>query len=574
VEDNVVVDNVIADSGDSAGATFASDDIGGVHFPRSKLIFGADGLNEGDVSTANPLPTTAKSVVPGTGATNLGKAEDAAHTSGDVGVMALGVRSDTLATLAGTDGDYTPFQVDENGAVWVHDEISVVDSNNSTTSTLGIGAAFTGTGVDLLSYSSVSVIIHASHSSATDGMLFQYSSDDSNWDKTLTFTFTGGNGGRVFQLPIHARYFRFVYTNGGTAQTHFRVQTLLLHVTPQQTTHRLIDDVNPDRSVAVTKAAIIAQAAGSGDFIPVQSTAGGNLKVAIEEADTSATGLAKAEDAVHSSGDVGVMSLGVRNDVLAALVDTDGDYASLQLNDIGALWTHHAPNDIDAGNSTTTPINANITFTGTGVDVLDSAAVAVTIDASHDSAVDGMQFQFSTDNVNWDVVHSFTYTAANGGRIFQLGAHTRYFRVVYINGGTNQTHFRVQTILMHSDPITSIHRLVDDTNPDRSATIVKSVMIAQAAGTGDFVPVQATAAGNFKIAVEEFDTSLPAGTNNIGDVDVLTLPGSIQGPASPTIDSYSHVAINLTTGHYGHHGVCSIWWYFSATERQFFYARF
>lgn len=47
------------------------------------------------------------SVVPGTGATNLGKAEDAVHASGDTGVMALGVRKDTAASLAGTDGDYT-----------------------------------------------------------------------------------------------------------------------------------------------------------------------------------------------------------------------------------------------------------------------------------------------------------------------------------------------------------------------------------------------------------------------------------------------------------------------------------
>ena len=48
------------------------------------------------------------SVVPGTGATNLGKAEDAAHSSGDVGVMSLAVRNDTLAALAGTEGDYAP----------------------------------------------------------------------------------------------------------------------------------------------------------------------------------------------------------------------------------------------------------------------------------------------------------------------------------------------------------------------------------------------------------------------------------------------------------------------------------
>jgi hypothetical protein len=59
------------------------------------------------------------SVVPGTGATNLGKAEDAAHSSGDTGVMALAVRSDAGGAIAGTDGDYTPLQVDSAGALRV-----------------------------------------------------------------------------------------------------------------------------------------------------------------------------------------------------------------------------------------------------------------------------------------------------------------------------------------------------------------------------------------------------------------------------------------------------------------------
>ncbi|KKL44822.1 hypothetical protein LCGC14_2361840 [marine sediment metagenome] len=35
---------------------------------------------------------------------------------------------------------------------------------------------------------------------------------------------------------------------------------------------------------------------------------------------------------------------------------------------------------------------------------------------------------------------------------------------------------------------------------------------------------------------------------DIGDVDVTSLPGSISGPAEPSIDSYTHKAINLTTG--------------------------
>ncbi len=47
-------------------------------------------------------------------------AEDAAHSSGDYGFQVLLVRNDDLASLAGVDGDYTPGQADENGALYVN----------------------------------------------------------------------------------------------------------------------------------------------------------------------------------------------------------------------------------------------------------------------------------------------------------------------------------------------------------------------------------------------------------------------------------------------------------------------
>ena len=40
-----------------AGAVAATDDIAGIHFPRVKLVHGADGTNAGDVADANPFPT-------------------------------------------------------------------------------------------------------------------------------------------------------------------------------------------------------------------------------------------------------------------------------------------------------------------------------------------------------------------------------------------------------------------------------------------------------------------------------------------------------------------------------------
>ena len=72
-------------------------------------------------SDADPFITdvSVSSIAPGTAASSLGKAEDAAHTSGDVGVMPLVVRSDAGGTLAGTDGDYAPLQVDASGALRV-----------------------------------------------------------------------------------------------------------------------------------------------------------------------------------------------------------------------------------------------------------------------------------------------------------------------------------------------------------------------------------------------------------------------------------------------------------------------
>lgn len=56
----------------------------------------------------------------GSGVTGLGKAEDTAHVSGDVGVMSLAVRNDSAAAFAGTNGDYSAIAVNSVGAVQVN----------------------------------------------------------------------------------------------------------------------------------------------------------------------------------------------------------------------------------------------------------------------------------------------------------------------------------------------------------------------------------------------------------------------------------------------------------------------
>jgi hypothetical protein len=58
-------------------------------------------------------------LVPGTAAADIGKAEDAAHASGDTGVMMLAVRRDAAAVGSGTDGDYSTLNVDSYGRLRV-----------------------------------------------------------------------------------------------------------------------------------------------------------------------------------------------------------------------------------------------------------------------------------------------------------------------------------------------------------------------------------------------------------------------------------------------------------------------
>lgn len=70
------------------------------------------------------------SIIPGTGATNLGKAEDAVHATGDVGVMALAVRQDTATALA-ANNDYIPLIVDASGRL--HANVGVVTPGTAAT---------------------------------------------------------------------------------------------------------------------------------------------------------------------------------------------------------------------------------------------------------------------------------------------------------------------------------------------------------------------------------------------------------------------------------------------------------
>lgn len=74
-----------------------------------------------------------------------------------------------------------------------------------------------------------------------------------------------------------------------------------------------------------------------GDYAPLQLDEQGRLKV-IADLDVDFD-YVYAEDSGHTTGDLGSHSLGVRKDTLSASTDADGDYASFLSTSRGALWT-------------------------------------------------------------------------------------------------------------------------------------------------------------------------------------------------------------------------------------------
>jgi hypothetical protein len=106
---------------------------------------------------------------------------------------------------------------------------SVVDANNSSVVELAANADFTGTGTDVLDYAMVSVFVDASVDSDPAGVRLEFSTDNTNWDESLTYFYDATYGARRIHAPVSAQYFRVVYQNGGTTQVggHFRLSTLL-----------------------------------------------------------------------------------------------------------------------------------------------------------------------------------------------------------------------------------------------------------------------------------------------------------------------------------------------------------
>ena len=163
-------------------------------------------------------------------------------------------------------------------------DIGVASAENSSTTPLGISGVFTGTAVDTTGFVTFNVVIYSNVASATDGFCIDWSPDGTNWDLTECHT-VSANTGIAHLSRCKAKYARVRYTNGGTAQTTFRLATILKRNAVSATYEQLSADVDDSHDAALVRA-IIAWKKPNGDYTNFQSTTAGNFKISLEEIET------------------------------------------------------------------------------------------------------------------------------------------------------------------------------------------------------------------------------------------------------------------------------------------------
>ena len=187
-----------------------------------------------------------------------------------------------------------------SGAV-VATPASVVNSGNSSTIPLAGGASFIGTTTDVLQYAAVEVF---AYSNVSGTLNLEFSIDGTNWDLTIPYTLTAGVALDVPSGP-HAQYFRVRYVNGGAAQATFRLQTLLLAVTPAPHSIPLGSvPLSGDDAVLVQAEIVGLSSSGGGTYVPVKVNPSGAVQVGggVAIYDSTNTNPAQVVNTVPTSG--------------------------------------------------------------------------------------------------------------------------------------------------------------------------------------------------------------------------------------------------------------------------------
>lgn len=129
-----------------------------------------------------------------------------------------------------------------------------ISETNSTTDLLEAGETFTGEWEEIKDYAIIKVGVYSDQAAASGGLCFQQSPDQNIvFDEPYDL---GAGDKKLFTPNPILKYFRIVYTNGGTLQGEFSIQTIYSSVYTKPTSHRLGDTVTGNDDTELTKTVI------------------------------------------------------------------------------------------------------------------------------------------------------------------------------------------------------------------------------------------------------------------------------------------------------------------------------
>lgn len=196
-------------------------------------------------------------------------------------------------------------------------------------------------------------------------------------------------------------------------------------------------------------------------------------------------------------------SVGLTGPITGSVSLTQPVTGSFEITEPVEIWTKGVHS---VGNSTTTPLAAGASFTGSWEEVVSYGAITLSVysDVNSKPGPDGLRFQWGSDGTNVDASTN-TEVTGSSGRAFILGPRSRYFRVLYGNGGTDQTVFRLSTDY-HQNAVSPLQRALHENLTEQNLAQTTRTVIAGKKPDGIFANVALTSEGKLQVDASQTTT--------------------------------------------------------------------
>lgn len=154
---------------------------------------------------------------------------------------------------------------------------SVVSTLNVPTGPLAANALFVGQWEEVKEFAAIQVAVFTDAPSASGGAVVEFSANAVDVIRSVPTSIVA-NFGAYFHLAPEARFVRFRYTNGATAQTILRLSIIYSYVTPAEVAQPLAASLT-DANLATVVRSILAGRLPSGAYTPLAATSAGRLSV-------------------------------------------------------------------------------------------------------------------------------------------------------------------------------------------------------------------------------------------------------------------------------------------------------